>query len=180
MTGIAIDTASDIVKVEFSVEGYWGTATALDGSFDSTVEAFTFTTTAFLDGIHTVEVRATDSSGNTTEASNYASDTFRIDTTEPIISILTPAIGTTNDHTPMLTGWATDEATNIAGVEYRVDEGEWVDANGDFNSLSVLYSHEVSVLSDGLHVIEARATDLAGNTTESYGYAERSINVYTE
>jgi len=54
-----------IVKVEFQVDhsGEWLPATAVDGSFDSAEEEFTFTTPELSPGIHTIEVRAVNSSG---------------------------------------------------------------------------------------------------------------------
>ncbi|MDH7475394.1 MAG: hypothetical protein QHJ74_15540 [Anaerolineae bacterium] len=63
---ILMETAA-IVKVEFQVDhsGTWMLATAVDGSFDSAEEEFTFTTPELSSGVHIIEVRATNSAGQT-------------------------------------------------------------------------------------------------------------------
>jgi len=80
-TGTATDTQSAISLVEYQVDGgSWTAATASDGAFDETSEDYTFTTAALAEGEHTVNVRATDASANTTLEADYATDTFTVDT----------------------------------------------------------------------------------------------------
>ena len=63
--GMVVMETDFIVKVEFRVDhsGEWLPATAVDGSFDSAEEGFTFTTPELSPGTHTIEVRAVNSSG---------------------------------------------------------------------------------------------------------------------
>ena len=83
LSGSATDE-SNISTVEYRVDdGAWTVATASDGAFDSPSEDYTFTTATLTDGEHTVDVRATDSVGNTTAEVDYASDSFTIQPTAP-------------------------------------------------------------------------------------------------
>ncbi len=102
------------------------------------------------DGIHAVEVRATDVAGN---AGDIERVDVAIDTTPPTLTL------------PVTDWWSTtvpfevaaeDELAGIAVFEYRVDEGEWTPYEEPF-----LISGE-----DGdAHTVEAWAEDAAGNTT---------------
>jgi antitoxin (DNA-binding transcriptional repressor) of toxin-antitoxin stability system len=83
LTGTATDE-SNISSVEYRVDdGSWTAATASDGAFDSSGEDYTFTTAALSEAEHTVYVRATDSSSNTTAEVDYASDSFTVQTAPP-------------------------------------------------------------------------------------------------
>ena len=80
LTGSASDNASTISSVQYqsdSTSGSWTACTADDGTFDETTEAFTCQIASLSDGSHTIYVRATDSSSQTTTTS----DTFTVDTT---------------------------------------------------------------------------------------------------
>jgi hypothetical protein len=71
-------TLNRVANVEYRVDGgTWQNATASDGTFDGGTEGFTFTTAALSLGTHTVEARATDTTGNVT-GSPYPSDTVTI------------------------------------------------------------------------------------------------------
>jgi len=180
-TGTATDTESNISSVEYRVDaGSWSAATASDGTFGSLSEGYTFTTSAFPDGAHTVYVRATDAVNNTTVEANYASDSYTVDTAAPSVAITALTPETTNDNTPTFTGTATDTLTNISSVEYKVDTGSWTAAtasDGAFNSLSEEYTFTTSALSDGAHTVYVRATDAASNTTVEANYASDSFTV---
>jgi hypothetical protein len=67
-----------IVRVEFQVDysGEWLLATAVDGSFDSAEEEFTFTTPELSPGTHVVEARAMNSVGQT--ETHPASDSLEV------------------------------------------------------------------------------------------------------
>jgi len=83
LTGTATDE-SNISTVEYRVDdGSWTAATASDGAFDSPGEDYAFTTATLSDGEHTVDVRATDSAGNTTAEADYASDSFTVQPVAP-------------------------------------------------------------------------------------------------
>jgi len=97
-TGTAVDTESNVSSVEYKVDtGSWTAATAVDGTFDSLSESYTFTTAALADGVHTVYVRATDDASNTTAEANYATDSFTVATSEvPSVSSVSPLNGATD------------------------------------------------------------------------------------
>jgi len=65
--GMVVMETAYIVKVEYQVDhsGEWLPATAVDGSFDSAEEEFIFTTPELSPGTHVIEVRATNSAGQT-------------------------------------------------------------------------------------------------------------------
>lgn len=50
---------------------------------------------------------------------------------------------------------ATDDDSGVAGIEYRLDGGEWTG-----------YTEPIQVSGDGEHVLEYRSTDLSGNVAE--------------
>ena len=58
-------TINKIKDVEYRVDGSsWISALPVDGSFNSSIENFTFTTLPLSDGTHTIEVRALNTAGN--------------------------------------------------------------------------------------------------------------------
>lgn len=79
----AIGTVSSVQYQMDSTAGSWSACTATDGSFNSASEAFSCTAATLSDGVHTINVRATDSSGNTTANGSVSTDTFTIDVTAP-------------------------------------------------------------------------------------------------
>jgi len=106
------------------------------------------------------------------------------DTTPPTVSITALTPDPTTDNTPTFTGTATDTESNIAGVEYKVDDGSWIAASasdGTFNSLSEGYTFTTAELLDGAHTVYVRATDSATtpNTTAEANYATDSFTVDT-
>ncbi len=122
-------------------------------------EAFAACTTpltaaSLADGEHTFQARATDAAGNTDVTP--ASVTFTIDTTVPdttppdtALDGAPPAV--VADSTPAFTFSASEvDAT----LECRVDGGPWAPCASPFTP---------AALADGAHVVEARASDEAGN-----------------
>jgi hypothetical protein len=110
------------------------------------------------DGTHAISAVATDLAGNvSTETVNQVT----IDTTAPLAPAITgPADGAvTTDHTPTITGTAEPGATVTVVVD-GVTIGTVVAGPGGNWSLPVS-----TPLADGLHVVEATATDPAGNTS---------------
>ena len=139
ITASASDALSGLFSTEYRVDG--GTWT--DGS------SVTLTT----DGSHTVDFRAIDKAGLVT----LASQSVNIDKHSPAL-VFAP-VGTLGSN-----GWykttvalglnASDPASGLALLEYRLDGGAWT------NGASVN-------LSDGSHTVDARATDKAGNLSTS-------------
>lgn len=90
-SGTASDAGSFIASIEYSLDGGpWLPAATDPGTVAGQSEGFNFTPGPVSDGTHTVAVRATDVSGNTTPPDGYASSTFLVDTTPPVITVQQP------------------------------------------------------------------------------------------
>ena len=105
------------------------------------------------EGSHTVEYRSTDGLGNQETIKTL---TVRIDTVPP----MTTASATCSD--PGNGGWcrgtatvslaAVDATSGVGATSYRVDGGAWQ-----------VYGAAFTVAGDGIHTVEYRSTDVAGN-----------------
>ncbi|MBP6209774.1 MAG: Ig-like domain repeat protein [Anaerolineales bacterium] len=110
---------------------------------------------SFSDGVHNFRFRATDNVGNVTET---ALQTIKVDT-------VTPKISTSISGSNGTIGWyvsnvtvspvAQDAESGVALLEIKIDNEEWVKAE------------EVHTFFEGVHNYQIRATDIAGNITES-------------
>jgi hypothetical protein len=122
ISGTATDTGGTISNVQFQVDstsGSWSNCTASDGSFNSSSESFSCTTSALSDGSHTIYVRAVDNASNN---SSNASDSFTVDTTNPVsFDLDSPGNDSyTNSERPNFKWKATSDAT--AGLSKYVLE----------------------------------------------------------
>jgi hypothetical protein len=115
-------TLNRIANVQYRIDGGpWQDCTPTDGAFDGPTEDYTFTTAPLTDGTYTFEVRAIDTSGNTT-ADPYPSDTLTVhgDMIDVTVSADPPVI--VSSGTVQLTGSATDgKGHNV--VSYSWDDG---------------------------------------------------------
>ncbi|QWV97167.1 putative Ig domain-containing protein [Geomonas nitrogeniifigens] len=100
------------------------------------------------DGTHTVKVVATDAAGN----SSFAEVTFSVDATAPVVTVTSPASGTTLDRTPLLL--------------YTVGDGSVV-VKVDGNAVNKTSGSSLDALGNGNHMVTVEATDAAGNTAIS-------------
>ena len=69
-----------------------------------------------------------------------------------------------------ITGTATSKLVEIAGVQYRVDGGDWSAASADsgmFDSPSEDFTVTTPSLSTGAHKVEVQAIDAAGNASSA-------------
>ncbi len=106
------------------------------------------------DGRHAIEYYAADEAGNTEETNAV---TLKVDSTSPEIVITLPLTQSTLVSSSVtVVGLATD-SNEVGRVEVRSNNGDWI-----LLAEKSLWSHTFS-LSDGIHVIEARVTDVAGN-----------------
>jgi hypothetical protein len=157
-------------------------------SYNAGTYTATFTPGADLadDTIYTASLSTavTDAAGNALAAASTWNFTTGVvpDTTPPSVTITPLSPDPTTDTTPTFTGTATDTQSNIAGVDYRVDDGSWAPAtasDGTFDSLSEGYTFTTAALSEGEHTVYVRATDTAHNTTLEAGYATDTFTVET-
>jgi hypothetical protein len=106
------------------------------------------------DGVHTVDVRATDKAGN----EDTDSVTFEVvDSTAPEISISSPDDGSVLPSNSVTFEWSvTDEGTGVDTVEFKLDAEAWTTttASGTFDRTG---------LAEGAHTFSIRAEDNSGN-----------------
>lgn len=148
VTASTSDAASGIASTQYNVDGSaWQSGNSV---------------TVSTDGSHTVEFLATDNAGNTTTDSR----SFQIDQTQPSISV-TPngTMGSNNWYVSgvQVSAGASDAVSGVASLDVSVD-GTWQ-----------AYSAPVS-LTDGVHTVQFRATDKAGNAATT---ASQTIQVDT-
>lgn len=138
------DSASGVALVDYRVDsGDW-----------TTYEPFTLSG----DGTHKIEYRSSDNVGNSgvvDEINVYidiASPTTEINVGSPNVTVEGVTYVTESTE---LTITATDDASGVALVEYRVDGGDWT-----------VYS-TITLSGEGEHLIEYRSTDSVGNAEAS-------------
>lgn len=96
---------------------------------------------------------------------NIASASFTVkDGTPPIVNISSPSVGTVYNSTVSIAVLASDNASGVEKVEYQVDDGTWKllpladPVNGRHAT-----TWEPTLADYGIHTINFRATDRAGN-----------------
>lgn len=96
--------------------------------------------------------------------SGHENLSFNLTTTiPPVVTLPAYAPDPTTDSTPTYSGTATDATTNVVDIEYRVDVGAWADVDPFTPALSVSFTFTTPALADGIHTIDVRAKDEAGN-----------------
>ncbi len=108
---------------------------------------------AVAEGTHTVSLTAVDTAGN----SAYATVSFTVDATPPVIAVLSPRDGEFLSGTQLAILWSSDDA--ISGViEYRLalDLGAPV-------TVSRAGAYTFPSVGEGLHTVTVTAVDRAGN-----------------
>jgi hypothetical protein len=163
LTGTA--EANSTVKV-YDGATLLGSATA-NGS-----GAWSFTTGALSNAIHSLTATATDAAGSTGAASTALSMTVdAVAPVAPTIASFSPDSGTVGDHitsdsTPMLTGTAAANST------VKVYDGATLLGSATANGTGA-WSYTTAALTNGAHSLTATATDAAGNT----GVASAALSV---
>lgn len=109
---------------------------------------------ALSDGVHSVEVEATDTLGN----SRSASRSFAIDTSLPAISIVSPVDGARTNMTSMEIEWSTEDIGSLVGVEFQVNDGPWTAHDAASPRITLTY------LADGDHRLRIRGIYANGRT----------------
>ncbi|MCD6331309.1 MAG: PKD domain-containing protein [Thermoplasmata archaeon] len=151
--GSAWDADGDeIQKVEIRIDrGEWKLANG------TTSWNYKLDTTKLSNGWHIIEARCYDGMAYSNVAMvNVTVNNFV--NTPPYISIIYPSNGTIVSNIITIQGNAWDEDGNesLVKVEIRIDGGEWKEATGIINWT---YALDTTKLSNGTHIIEARAYD---------------------
>jgi len=160
VTGVDSVTAAWSATDHSGVEGY---QYRLDGGEWSVLNATPGATFASLAaGAHTINVRAVDNAGNVATATV----TFTVDLTLPSLSITSPANGTWVSS--LLVTWqGSDDLSSVSSYEVSLDGGVWTDV---LSATHYLFEDAA----DGLHTIQVRAHDQAGNN------ATAEVQVYLD
>jgi hypothetical protein len=153
LTASASDNAG-VQSVQFRVDG-----TNVGAADTSSPYSISWSTAGVSNGTHQVSAVARDAAGNMRTSANVA---VTVDNSAPAVAITAPAQGSTIRGTSTTTVSASDNV-GVQSVTFRVDGA---DVSVDTSSPYSL-SGDSALLSDGTHVLSARARDTAGNTTTS-------------
>ncbi len=158
ITGIASDADGDgtITAVEISIDGGMWTAATGTVSWN-----YYWDTSSVSLGNHVISVRAFDGANYSQVASITLVVISGGSNNPPTVTITSPTAGDTVSGTISVTGTATDD-TAVVKVQVKIDSSAWFDATGT-NSWS--YSLNTLMMSDGTHMISARANDGILNST---------------
>src|ERR1019366_1120107 len=171
ITNASTLTLTGTAEANSTVKVYDG-ATLLGSATANGTGAWSFTTAALSNAIHSLTATATDAAGNTSAASTALSVT--VDTVAPVAPTITsfsPDSGTvgdgiTNASTLTLTGTAEANST------VKVYDGATLLGSATANG-SGAWNFVTAALVNGAHSLTATATDVAGNT----GAASTALSV---
>lgn len=174
LTNDATPSFSGTAESGATVTVYDGPAAV--GSGTATGGVWTVTTSALGTGTHSVTAKATDSAGNSSNASGALSVTIDTSAAAPSAPDLTSASDTgssstdniTNDATPTFTGTAESGAT-VTVYDGTTAVGSGPASGGSWTITS-------SAMSAGTHSITAKAVDLAGNSSSSSAALSATID----
>ncbi|MBU4075420.1 MAG: PGF-pre-PGF domain-containing protein, partial [Euryarchaeota archaeon] len=136
--------------------GSWTSASPVDGSFNSSSEDFTFTTSALSDGTHTIYVRAQNTGSNW--ETSYASDTLTIDATPPTISFASP---TPSNNSNLTLNYV--YVTVTSNENLITPSLEWNGVNESISGSGMSWYKNKTGLSDGNYRFRVWGNDLLNN-----------------
>ncbi|MCC6261886.1 MAG: Ig-like domain repeat protein [Anaerolineales bacterium] len=108
----------------------------------------------FSDGVYALQISATDNAGNISQTTQ----TLQVDTLNPSVNLAqngTPGNGNWYTSGVTLAPTASDAGSGVASFEISIDNGAWSTVNAP------------SSIPNGRHSYQLRATDIAGNQTET-------------
>jgi hypothetical protein len=154
----ATDATSGIASLLYSVDGG-------DPSAGSR-QAWQSGSPTLPDGRHTIQIQATDQAGN----ASSETQAVNIDSTPPQSTFTSPADGSlafAHGHAFSMSGHSSDAGSGLDAAQISLDAGaSWqpltVDPDGSW-----AFTWDTTKASNGRHVIQMRATDLAGNIEDS-------------
>ncbi len=85
---------------------------------------------------------------------------FTVDTVPPVLTIVSPVNNFNSNSSSVTVNWTANDATSgVAGYQYRIDGQSW-------SSVVSALSNPFSGLSNGLHKVDIKAIDNAGNSVQ--------------
>ncbi len=160
LTVTATDDSSGLDKVEYKIDsGDWKLLPVADVSTGK--YSITWSTVKTDEGSHTVNFRASDKAGN---FSNSPDVNITVDLTPPVVTVISPTADKIYGTQVNLTVTATDTASGVDKVEYKIDSGDWKQLTIIDLSTGKYSATWNTVKSDeGSHTVSFRATDKVGN-----------------
>lgn len=147
-----------VEKVEFYIDG------ALKGTDTSSPYSYSWDTTTFANGSHSIYAKAYDTSANeatsATISVTVSNTTTPSDTTAPVVTISSPEDGTAVSGRVQISASATDNVA-VASMELLIDNS--VVATSTSSSISYTWNTRPKKYTAGLHTITTRAKDASGN-----------------
>jgi hypothetical protein len=175
ITGRVVDGLSAVTSVEAQLDGLGAwiplaltNRPANNGSGEFSFGVSVGGTGGLVQGMHTLRLRASDSSGNQSQPLAFS---FTIDTAAPDIQVTTPLNGSTLDpNDPRLTGTVAGTGSAITELCYRLNDGadqaiSFDNAAAEAGAGAFDESIRLGDLGAGTHTLTVRAKDAAGNET---------------
>ncbi len=167
ITGQVTDDLSGVAKLQAQVDS----GPLVDVSFDSSGN-FHYATNLLLggsaDGVHTVQLTATDQARNVSSPMDYS---FTLDTVPPVVTVSSPTSGLVTAQNVAIKGQVSDERTGVAVLRASVDGGAYtdvaLDASGSFHFTTNL---ALDSSADGSNTVQFAATDKAGNISQPFAF----------
>lgn len=160
LTKIDWSDSLDSSSVQYQYQAFSNAAYTASVYTSSWLNSSEIPTPGTPNGTYYVRVKAKDSVGNESAWSNDASNPYKItvDNIAPTVSINSLLI---NDKTPALNGTWT-ENTQLNKIEVIVS-GQTKEATVNPDHTWVLADNQLAALADGVHDVQVKATDEAGN-----------------
>lgn len=146
----AIQSIVGLSKVELLVDG----TVAVTASTNLTAPSLQLGTTAYADGVHSIEVRATDWGGQVTNSTVQV----LIDNVAPVVAISSPAANSKLNGTVIVAA-TTQSVAGLSQVELQIDGATVATAT---NLTAPTFQLVTTAYLDGLHVVGIKATDIGG------------------
>ena len=167
VTGSVSDIVSGVASLRAEVDGGLFASVSFDAAGD-----FSFPTSFALDGsadgTHTVQLQATDRAGNT---SSPVGVSFTLNTSTPIVQIVSPTSPETINTNANIVGRATDDRSGLAELDEQVDGGAFTplsfDSSGNFSFTTSL---ALDGSAEGTHTVEFKAINKDGVVSPLVAY----------
>lgn len=132
----------------------------------------TWDTTKYPDGTYLVKVVALDRNSNPADpmTGEAISDPLVVSNKAPRVVAFKKTITILADNSARIDGAATHSFVGLAGVQFKVDKGDWAAAgatDGIFDSMFEPFTLTTQPLTKGDHTVEVKAVDQAGNAAST-------------
>lgn len=145
--------------------------TTVDSSEKNSTKQTTYNwdTTKVPDGTYMIKVVVSDRSSNPVGymTEEKAAGPITVSNKPPQVYAFEKELNIKDDHSVTFSGYACHDVIAIAGVQYKVGNGDWMAAaasDGMFDWMSEPFEIETQPLAKGKHTIEVKAIDAAGNS----------------